>query len=337
MKMIHKIMLCVVLSVVAVCATAGRTMVTARLDSASIMMGSVSPLHIEVVQDEDLRGEFPLFSRMTERGYVTLLNDTVEISPVGRPDTVKVGSGRIQINYEMLVQSFDSGLYRIPGLQYVVGGDTVSTDAITLKVVPVNVTAEDPISPMTTVQEPEDPSIFDSLPDWLVKWWWLLIAAVAVAFLTWYGIRRFRKTGSLLPPKPETPAHLVALERLRRLKARKLCESGREKEYYTLLTDILRTYLEKRFGIKAMEMTSRQIMSTLADDESLKASRGMMRQILDVADFVKFARVRPLPDDNVKAYDNAVRFVEDTAPREEENVNPEGEENRASEKKGGKA
>ena len=39
-----------------------------------------------------------------------------------------------------------------------------------------------------------------------------------------------------------------------------------------------------------------------------------MRQILSVADFVKFAKVRPLPADNIAAYDNAVRFVEETKP-----------------------
>lgn len=317
MKYIKSIILTTLLASGALLAPAAPVMISNKLDSTTMMMGSVAPLHIEVVQDKEAKGEFPLFKDIAERGYATLLNDTVEISAASRPDTVEIGSGRIQINCEMLVQVFDSGYYRIPGIVYVSGGDTVAGKDMFLKVKPVNVTANDKISPMTDVQEPEEKSIFDALPDWLVDWWWVILLLLAVAVATVWGVKRYRRQGSLLPPKPEDPPHVVALERLKRLKARKLWESGMEKEYYTVLTDILRLYLEKRFGIKAMEMTSRQIMETLTDDTSLRGSKPMMRQVLDMADFVKFAKVRPLPDDNVKAFDNAVKFVEETAPRPE--------------------
>lgn len=33
-----------------------------------------------------------------------------------------------------------------------------------------------------------------------------------------------------------------------------------------------------------------------------------------MADFVKFAKVRPLPEDNIASYDDAMRFVEETKP-----------------------
>ena len=64
-----------------------------------------------------------------------------------------------------------------------------------------------------------------------------------------------------------------------------------------------------------MEMTSREIMDCLYNSD-LKDKREYMRQILSVADFVKFAKVRPLPADNIAAYENAVRFVEETKPVE---------------------
>lgn len=296
---------------------AGAVMVQSKLDSTTMLMGSKSPFRIEVVQDKGTKGEFPLFGNLAQKGYVTLLNDTVEISAASAPDTVEVGSNRIQINYNMLVQVFDSGYYKIPGMQYVVGDDTITSESHFLKVNPVKVSADDKISPMTAEQEPEDPSIFDAVPDWLYYWWWVIFVVAGIAVLTWWLMRRYKTTGGILPPKPQTPPHIVALQLLRRLKSRHLWEDGREKEYYTILTDILRTYLYKRFGIKAMEMTSREIMSRLADDKTLMHSNAVIRQVLDMADFVKFAKVRPLPDDNVKAYENAVKFVEDTAPRVE--------------------
>lgn len=39
-----------------------------------------------------------------------------------------------------------------------------------------------------------------------------------------------------------------------------------------------------------------------------------MRSILDMADFVKFAKVRPLPEDNIKSFENALNFVRGTKP-----------------------
>ena len=98
-------------------------------------------------------------------------------------------------------------------------------------------------------------------------------------------------------------------------------------EFYTRLTEILRTYLDKRFGINAMEMTSSQIMQHVERHDLTRPSSALMKQILEMADFVKFAKVRPLPDDNVKSFNMATRFVEDTKPAPEpaETYEPTGD------------
>lgn len=306
---------------------AGKTMITAKLDSVSILMGRVTPLRIEVVKDKDKKGELPLYKALSEGRIVGLLTDTIEISSASVPDTIEIGNSRIQINYQMIVQSFDSGDYKIPGIHYIEGQDTTISDDLFLKVVPVGVNANDVISPMTGVQPPQGGSIFDFLPDWFIKWWWLIILAIIIIIGVLWGVRRYNTVGYVLPKKPEDPPHVVALRSLNKLKRRHLWEDGNEKEYYTVLTEILRTYLEKRFEIKALEMTSAQIISTLESNPELKSCRSMMRQILDMADYVKFAKVRPLPDDNVKSFENAKKFIEETIPRSEESsVDEDGKE-----------
>ncbi len=70
-----------------------------------------------------------------------------------------------------------------------------------------------------------------------------------------------------------------------------------------------------------MEMTSTQILNSLRHRDDTKPTTQLMKQILEMADFVKFAKVRPLPDDNVKTLNMAVQFVEDTKP-----VEPSAEE-----------
>ena len=127
-------------------------------------------------------------------------------------------------------------------------------------------------------------------------------------------LRRYKKVGHILPQKPVPTPYEEAMTALRQLKAKGLWEQGLEKEYYTELTEILRHYLYRRFGINALEMTSRQILHCLSGNPETKDKRAYFRKILDMADFVKFAKVRPLPDDNVASYDNAVRFVEETKP-----------------------
>ncbi|MCH5233244.1 MAG: hypothetical protein J1E78_06345, partial [Muribaculaceae bacterium] len=181
------------------------------------------------------------------------------------------------------------------------------------------------------VVEPDGKSFFDPVPDWLLDFWWLwLIIFLAVALLLW-SMKRFGKKGlPMLLSKPEQTAWEKALSQLKTLKEEKLWEQGMEKEYFTRLTDILRSYLFERFGINAMEMTTRQIMDRIMASD-FKDKKDYVRQILNVADFVKFAKVRPLPADSITAYDNALKFVEETIPQKEESQT----ENTESSGKGG--
>lgn len=300
----------------AMTASAAPLMVSAKLDSATMLMGTRNTLRLEVVQDKGVKGKFPLFEQFGPEGIVTLLNDTIELSRDMKIDTVEVGSGRIQINCNVPIQVFDSGMYRLPAIDFVAGKDTARTEELLLTVTPVaGLTADTPITPFTDVAEPENPSIFDALPDWLYYYWWailLVLALIAGGIFLW---RRLRSGAPLLPKKPQKTPYEIAISALNALKSRKLWETGHEKEYYTDLTDILRRYLDGRFGIQAMEMTSNEIMSRLADLSRQDVPRDKMRDILDMADFVKFAMVRPLPDDNVALYRNAVDFVESTKPR----------------------
>ena len=288
--------------------------VTAKLDSVNLLMGNMTPLGLEVVQDKGKPGGFPMFRNVDPSlGYVGVCGDSIELRTSFKADTVELGSGRIQINYKVPLQAFDSGTYRLPEFVYVSESDTARSNALTLQVVPVKVTADDPIAGFAPVAEPEGKKFFDFVPDWLADFWWIIIiAVVAIAAFIW-AMRRYKKEGTVLKKKPEPTPYETAMKNLRELKARNLWEQGMEKEYFTRLTDILRIYLDKRFGINAMEMTTREIMDRLYESD-VKDKRDYVRQILSVADFVKFAKVRPLPADNIAAYENAVKVVEETKP-----------------------
>lgn len=119
---------------------------------------------------------------------------------------------------------------------------------------------------------------------------------------------------NILPQKKRLPPDQIAFNRLNALKDAQLWEKGQEKEYYTRLIDILRDYLQERFGINAMEMTSSQILKALSSNEETRLPHKYMQKVVEIADYVKFAKVRPMPDDNVRSFQNAMQFVEETRP-----------------------
>ena len=306
-------------------AAANNTLINAKMDSTLLLMGKKTAIHVEVVQDKGQKGFF------VNEGVDTL-NAFVEVSERLQADTTDLGNDRIQINRDIIVQSFDSGMYVIPAFKYVIGKDTFKSNELTLKVLPVKVDSLPNIHDLKPVAEP--PFFFsDYLPEFLVKYWWLiilvlvLIAAGIYAYFKWFkkGELPLRKKEKVIPPYDE------AIMKLTQLKSEHLWEAGQEKEYFTRLTDILRNYIDRRFEINAMELTSSQIIDVLRKNEETMPVNEQLSKILEMADFVKFAKMRPLPEDNEVAYQRALNFVNETKPVE---VVPEEES--AEGKTGGK-
>ena len=306
-------------------AAANNTLINAKMDSTLLLMGKKTAIHVEVVQDKGQKGFF------VNEGVDTL-NAFVEVSERLQADTTDLGNDRIQINRDIIVESFESGMYVIPAFKYVIGKDTFKSNELTLKVLPVKVDSLPNIHDLKPVAEP--PFFFsDYLPEFLVKYWWLiilvlvLIAAGIYAYFKWFkkGELPLRKKEKVIPPYDE------AIMKLTQLKSEHLWEAGQEKEYFTRLTDILRNYIDRRFEINAMEMTSSQIIDVLRKNEETMPVNEQLSKILEMADFVKFAKMRPLPEDNEVAYQRALNFVNETKPVE---VVPEEES--AEGKTGGK-
>ena len=108
---------------------------------------------------------------------------------------------------------------------------------------------------------------------------------------------------------PKIPPHVTALEQLHKLKDEKLWQGGKLKEYHSALSDIIRQYIEHRFYINAMEQVSDEIMYSFRTVDLNDELKGKLRQILFLADMVKFAKEQPLPNENETSWNNAYEFV----------------------------
>lgn len=295
--------------------------ITAKLDSVNVLMGKINTLNLEVVENKGSSGRLSVFQQTDRsRGYATVCGDSVELSTNYTVDTIELGSGKVQLNYKIPVQAFDSGTFTLPKFVYYVGKDSAVSKSLTFNVYPVSVTSEDQISPFAQTFEPDGQRWYDWVPDWILDFWWIFLIIVIAICAGLYTMRNYgKKVIPFISPKVQPKPWEIAMGSLQRLKSRKLWEQGMEKEYFTDLTDILRTYLYERFGINAMEMTTRQIMDKIYDSD-LRDKKDYVKQILNVADFVKFAKVRPLPADSIAAFENAKKFVEETIPVEQEKL-----------------
>ncbi len=311
MKQINKIIQAIgigaILSLSVVTATAQNNVVVhAQMDSAAIMMGDQTTIRLEVSQDKDKFVRLPIIQD-------TLVNG-IEVLRISKPDTTDLKNNRIQINHEVLVISFDSGLYYLPPFKYVLDSDTFETQALSLKVVPVAVDTTQSVFDIKGVEAPKF-VLMDYIPSWLL-WLLLVLLLVASGVYAYWRWGRKSKAVEAVDPKTLIPPHDRALQALQELRDSKLWQQGQEKAYYTTLTEILREYIDERFHINAMEMTSTQIIDTLRRNDETKAVNRQLREILEMADFVKFAKMRPLPDDNEQVMRHAVTFVQETKPEE---------------------
>ena len=108
------------------------------------------------------------------------------------------------------------------------------------------------------------------------------------------------------------PAHVIALSGLEQLKKERLWELGKIKEYQSALTDIIRTYLENRFEVRAMEMTTDEISFALSKTQFDTNHESKLREILQIADLIKFAKAEPAMSIHERFLDDAIQFVNDT-------------------------
>ena len=150
--------------------------------------------------------------------------------------------------------------------------------------------------------------------------WACGILFVVSFLLLWYLCNR-RKHKDLDSRKSLLPPHVLAIMELEKVHAQKMWQSGKHKQYYTKLTDIVREYIDERYSIPAMELTSEEILDSFKNKNLPPMAFKRLEELLRTADFVKFAKFVPGKEENEAVYNDAYYFVEDTKDVVEEAEN----------------
>ena len=125
----------------------------------------------------------------------------------------------------------------------------------------------------------------------LPLWAWGLIAAV-LGLIAWLVLRRRRVAPVVVPPPP--PADIEAFRRIEGLLAENLIRVGQVKEFCDRISDILRHYLGRRFGLASMGDTSYELLDALERQTPMpEAERAQLASFLESCDLAKFAKAQP--------------------------------------------
>jgi hypothetical protein len=282
---------------------------TAKLDTAFILLGDQVKLTFEIDQPAGVKISFPALPD-------TIL-EKIEVLERSKIDTVLDKEVK-KLMQKMLITCFDSGQYRIPPYWFLTDKngivDSVASNGVSLFVHSMKI---DTTKGPTDIKMPYGaPLTLKEVTPYILG----VILAGAVIFLLLYSIKRKKKKVPFFvrPPKPKEPAHIIALRELDRIKDEKLWQKEKTKQYYSELTETLRVYIEDRYGIPAMEQTSDETIESFRIRKDLLNVRdfGHLKSILSLADLVKFAKYKPLPDEDSLTLTNAYLFVNDTKPVE---------------------
>lgn len=295
-------------------AEAQKLEIEARLDTNHALIGDQVNLIFKITKSKKLKVAFPHRPDTIVEG-VEVLSQT----PV---DTHMITNKEQLLTKEYLLTCFDSGVYVIPPMEvpfeYMGQKDTAYSKSTFLQVFTMQID--------TTKQAIADikpgyntPLTFDEFVQRFYPYFvGLLVLAILIVAGYFIYVKYIKKKPESKPEpkKPSEPSHIYAYRELDRIKTEKLWQNNKVKEYYSQVTEVVRRYVEYRFEMPALERTSNEIIEEFNRNGLIAGENvELLTQLFNTADFVKFAKANPSPDENSRALDLAYKFVDNTKIR----------------------
>ena len=296
--------------------------ITSHISADTVMIGDRVTLTIEVDADVMQHIVFPTFdfTQNAPEG-AEQQEPSIEVINDFAPDTISKEGRRVRLRkrYEMAV--YDEGIYKLGRAQALYLDKNIVDTLFAEHEEELFVKTFQIDSTMTTVRDLKPQKTlklrFAEFGGYLgIALAVALLLAGVIYLLVRYLHKRGKRISDLFKPAPPVPAHIVAIEALEKLRNEKLWQNNKHKQYYSGLSDILRTYLAGRFEVGAMEMTTDEIADALREVDIEQKSKMDLLSVLRDADLVKFAKATPEASENELAYDKAFYFVENTKPVE---------------------
>ncbi len=283
----------------------------ALLEPKSILIGEHVEMTLQVEAPADAHIQFPVFS--------DTIHDKIEILHYGTIDTSYTEDGLSRIfNQKYTVTSFEDGHYPIEPIVFksIIDNDTLTfeTEAQLLSVETVEPDMEagpKDIKPIISIPW----SFGEMLPYILLA---LLIFAAALFLIYYLRQRKKKPEEQSIWERPDVPAYAAALSKLEALRKSNYLKEEKFKLFHSELTDILRRYIEKQFGVNAPEMVSDEIIQATKKVLDLN-DHSKLKEILILSDLVKFAKHTPIVNESEQLLKYGFEIVKNTIPVDNEN------------------
>lgn len=281
-----------------------QSMIRTEVDTAVVTVGDRITLTVSVEHPSDAQVEWP---------------DSISLEPFevldARASAPRSAGERSVSTLALSLTAFELGALEIPSFEVSVIGpegesETLETDRSAVEVVSVGA---DEGGDIREIRGPF------AIPVGALRVLLTLLLVLLPALLAWLLYRRWRgragedERGVRGPPP--RPAYELALEALAALEVSPMLERGRVKEFHIEVSEILRTYIERRFRVDALEMTTREVLAGLERAGVDEELRGALRRFLEQCDLVKFAKVRPDAEASRDVLQLGRWIVERTIPR----------------------
>ena len=257
---------------------AQKPMVKAEIDTTNIRIGEQFQLKISVDETQNV-----IIPKIQLKG--------LEVIDSTRIDTIKNSLIR-----RYILTGFDSGAFYIPQQQIFVKNQAFLTDSLLINIATIAIdTTKVKKFPIKSIKK--EPYTFDDFRIYI----YLILAILAIIgfWIYWFVIRKRKETEDA-PTYRTLPPFEEAILRLNELDEKLLWQNNKIKEYYSELTEIVRGYIERELKVPALENTTDEVLAMIKDfknADSIETSKETIKKLKDLlqeADLVKFAKSKPL-------------------------------------------
>ena len=265
-----------------------------KIDSSSILIGD--------------QIDFSIKSNLNDLKNWKTFTDSIgkfEIIHTSETDTLKTDGGWV-LNQNYTLTHWDSGTFYIPSINM----GKLTSDSILVYVNTIKTNKEEGIK---DIKEPVNIpiSFLEVLPYILI-----FICILLIGLLIYFYFKNKKKRIKIVEKVEEfIPPHQIALDLLLRLKDKNLLKQNEVKEYHSQISEILRRYIESGLSLKAMEISSNEIVFSL---QQQRIDTMSIEKVFTISDLAKFAKFKPLEIENKECLEMAILFVEQTKPKQDE-------------------
>jgi hypothetical protein len=278
---------------------------TASIDKNEVMIGDAIKFTICVICKNDTIIQFP---EIEQNAGLFAVKDT------GR-EARREKDGCLILERDYEISSYEIGHQTMPSFKIkyksAQGEGTVDTNEVTINVIGVIKEGENPTDIKDIIPPMDVPTDFKRLIVWsCMGLGGLLLSGIGCWLII--KVRKGRTKRHQLFTIKRAP-HEIAYELLEKLSKEDLISRGMIKEYYYRITNILRHYIENRFGLLAPERTTEEFLKEMAQTNILEDThKSLISEFLEHCDMVKYAKYGPSKNEVTETFNSARRLIDET-------------------------